>query len=108
MIQIVNRKTYRGASVYIGRPTALGNPFVIGKDGERAEVLQKYRRWLWGEIQGRNETVLAELRRLATMARTGDLALSCWCAPEPCHGEILRAAVGWLQMQTDTQQGELW
>lgn len=77
MIQIVNRKTYHGASVYVGRPTALGNPFVIGRDGSRADVLQKYRRWLWGAMQSRNETVLAELRRLAEQAATGNLILSC-------------------------------
>lgn len=107
MIQIVNRRTYRGASEYVGRPSVLGNPFVIGRDGGRAEVLQKYRRWLWGEMQSRNEVVLAELQRLAALAQTGDVIFSCWCSPEPCHAEILRAAVGWLQTQTDMQSGEL-
>ncbi len=33
------RKTY---DVYIGRPGKWGNPFEIGKDGNRAEVIEKY------------------------------------------------------------------
>ena len=28
--------------VYIGRPSKWGNPFVIGRDGTRDEVIQKY------------------------------------------------------------------
>ena len=101
MIQVVNRRTYHGASVYIGRPTALGNPFVIGKDGTRDEVLKKYRRGLWRAMQSGNERVMAELKRLATMASESDLILSCWCAPEPCHGEIIRAAIEYLRGQAE-------
>src|SRR5690554_3305781 len=33
-------------AVYIGRPSKWGNPFVIGKDGDRDEVIAKYRQWL--------------------------------------------------------------
>jgi hypothetical protein len=33
-------------NVYIGRPGKWGNPFVIGKDGTRAEVIAKYEAWL--------------------------------------------------------------
>jgi hypothetical protein len=37
--------------VYVGRPGPLGNPFVVGRDGSRAEVIAKYRRWLWARLQ---------------------------------------------------------
>ncbi|MHB8407807.1 MAG: DUF4326 domain-containing protein [Acidiferrobacterales bacterium] len=29
--------------VYVGRPSKWGNPFVVGRDGSRSEVIQKYR-----------------------------------------------------------------
>ena len=29
--------------IYIGRGSKWGNPFVIGKDGSREEVVEKYR-----------------------------------------------------------------
>lgn len=32
--------------VYIGRPSKWGNPFAIGKDGTREEVVEKYRIYL--------------------------------------------------------------
>ncbi|HMV48692.1 MAG TPA: DUF4326 domain-containing protein [Blastocatellia bacterium] len=99
MIQIVNRKTWRGASVYVGRPTALGNPFIIGQDGDRATVLQKYRRWLWREVQRAAGPVFEEVQRLAQRATTDDLILSCWCAPLPCHAKILRDGIHYLNNQ---------
>jgi hypothetical protein len=100
MINIVNRKTYRGEGVYIGRPSLLGNPFKIGEHGTREEVIAKYRVWLWRQIQQRND-VYRELVRLAELARKGDLTLICWCKqPEQfvrCHGDILKAAVTWIR-----------
>jgi hypothetical protein len=33
-------------SIYSGRPTKWGNPFVIGRDGLRAEVIAKHRVWI--------------------------------------------------------------
>ena len=32
-----------GYDIYIGRPSKWGNPFSIGKDGTREEVIQKYK-----------------------------------------------------------------
>lgn len=61
--------------VYIGRPSKWGNPFVIGKDGTREEILALYR--VWVETQ---DLPFAELR---------GHTLGCWCAPLPCHGDIL-------------------
>lgn len=54
------------------------NPYKIGKDGDRAEVLSKYRDYLMGKPE--------------LLVRLGELkgqTLVCWCAPEPCHGDIL-------------------
>jgi len=32
--------------IYVGRPSKWGNPFVIGRDGSRDEVIAKYRAWI--------------------------------------------------------------
>jgi hypothetical protein len=64
-------------AVYIGRPSKWGNPFVEGRDGTRAEVIVKYREWL------ACQTGLLDLEEL----RGKDLV--CWCAPKPCHGDVL-------------------
>ena len=36
---------------YVGRPSPLGNPFVLGRDGNREEVIAEYRHWLWAQMQ---------------------------------------------------------
>ncbi|MGE0128920.1 MAG: DUF4326 domain-containing protein [Blastocatellales bacterium] len=99
MITIVNRKTYRGEGVYIGRPSLLGNPYRIGKDGSRVEAIAKYRAWLWRQIRQQG-SVYNELLRLAEIARNSDLYLICWCKQADrevgCHGDILKAAITWL------------
>lgn len=103
MIRIENKKTYRGDGVYIGRPSLLGNPFKIGEQGTRAEVISLYRSWLWGQIKLRGD-VYRELQRLAAIARRGNLVLICWCKQPgchdvPCHGDILKSAVMWMNSE---------
>src|SRR5262249_30543458 len=55
MIRVENKRTYRGAGVYIGRPSLLGNPFEIGVHGEREDVIRFYRQWLWERILDQGE-----------------------------------------------------
>ena len=64
--------------VYIGRPSKWGNPFAIGKDGTREEVIQKYRAWLLTRPELMNS--IHELK---------DKILACWCHPQACHGDVL-------------------
>lgn len=64
--------------VYIGRPSIWGNPFVIGEDGTRDEVVDKYREWLLN-----NPELITKLPELAGKT------LACWCAPNRCHGDVL-------------------
>ena len=68
--------------VYIGRPSKWGNPFEIGKDGTREEVIEKYR--LWVQDQPHLMDSLSEL---------SDKILGCWCSPKSCHGEVLMELV---------------
>ena len=65
--------------VYIGRPSKLGNPFVIGRDGNREQVIEKYRAY-----------VLATPALLAAVKpELKGKVLGCWCAPQSCHGDVL-------------------
>lgn len=64
--------------IYVGRPTIWGNPFIIGKDGTRAEVIAKYEEWL-----RTNSHLLALLPTLR------GYRLGCHCAPRDCHGAVL-------------------
>ena len=64
--------------VYIGRPSPWGNPFVIGRDGTREQVIQKYEQWL-----------LTQPALLAALPELKGKVLGCWCSPKPCHGDVL-------------------
>lgn len=72
----------RGAKfdVYIGRPGIWGNPFVIGRDGTRLEVLRKWLRWF-----------PSQRHLVARVAGLRGKVLGCHCDPLPCHGRLLQA-----------------
>ncbi len=68
-------------AVRVDRLSPYGNPFVIGRDGDRAAVIARYERWLHAPEQAAlRERAVGELR---------GRDLVCWCAPEACHGDIL-------------------
>ena len=65
--------------IFIGRPSEWGNPYEIGKDGTRDEVIAKYEEYIRNSPQLLNK--IASLR---------GKVLGCFCSPHRrCHGEIL-------------------
>ncbi len=58
------------------------NPYKIGKDGDRAQCLQKYENFIRNRLEVESG-LKDELKKLK------DKNLGCWCAPEPCHGNVL-------------------
>lgn len=96
---VINKPHYKGLTIseiisqfpntiYIGRPSIWGNPYVIGKDGTREEVLQKYKQYLGRKIKSGEISI----RKLASLYGKN---LLCSCAPRPCHGDILEKAATW-------------
>lgn len=73
---------------YVGRPSPLGNPFVIGKDGDRGTVVLKYRKWFYSQLC--NPDIKKLLRDWGNKAARGKLELVCWCAPLACHADVIR------------------
>jgi hypothetical protein len=58
------------------------NPFKIGKDGTREDVINKYRGHIISMVNNDEDfkCSLLELR---------GKNLGCWCCPEPCHANVL-------------------
>jgi len=65
--------------VLIDRTTEWGNPYVIGPDGDRSDVIRKYRQWI--ESFPHKKRIIREKLR--------GKVLGCWCAPRACHGDVL-------------------
>jgi len=61
----------------ISRRGKWGNPFRIGRDGDRPTVIKKYRKWFFA---GNLCFDIEELR---------GKRLGCYCKPEACHGDVL-------------------
>ena len=82
MITVTRASRYKldaPGSVYVGRPSRWGNPYSIGRDGDREQVIAKYRAW----IAERPELV-------DELAALNPHTLVCWCAPLPCHADVLK------------------
>jgi hypothetical protein len=68
-------------AIYVGRPTKWGNPFVLTREGERTNVLEQYKKWIYSPERSEfREKVRRELR---------GHDLICWCAPKACHADVL-------------------
>lgn len=73
------------------------NKFKMGRDGNREEVIEKYKRWLWGEIKKKGK-VWDELVRIKGIEEEGlfDVVLRCWCKPKKCHGDVIKSCIEWM------------
>ena len=86
-------KTIPENAVYIGRNPKLwemgggeglpwlGNPFIVGKDGSRDDVLKKYESY----IDNKLKDPAFRQRFIETLSGKDQI---CHCAPEGCHGHI--------------------
>lgn len=69
-----------GRLVRVCRPSPWGNPYRMTSEADRADVIRRYRDEHWPRLPE------------AFRAKVGDLygkALACWCAPAPCHADVL-------------------
>ena len=87
--QVLNKRTARAwkpgdrPRVYIGRGSIYGNPYVIGQDGTRDEVCDKYEAQMQ-DLFAREPDLLTEWRQ-----DLKDKDLVCYCKPARCHGDFL-------------------
>ena len=96
--KVLNKRRLPGGKMpegarYIGRPSRWGNPFKLGRDGERDEIMAKYAEWLESKLN--DDDFCNELAKLSKAT-----ALVCWCKPEACHGDQLVAAMKRLGYDT--------
>ena len=100
MIAVVNRHSYHGKGIYIGRGTIFGNKASHSKYNgvevlcnSREEAIEWYLEWLREQWKNDGEVKKA-LLNLATKHKNGeDIVLICSCKPLPCHGDVIKDAV---------------
>lgn len=82
--------------IYIGRPSKWGNPFshlegtlAKFKVPTRDQAIKNYEAWL-----------LTQPLLLADLPELLNKTLGCWCAPQSCHGDVLKRLAEPFQART--------
>jgi hypothetical protein len=78
--RVVNVDKNESYDIYIGRGSDWGNPYAIGIDGDRDEVIRKYQYDFERGFLKNNKEQLLKLR---------GKTLGCHCKPAACHGDVL-------------------
>lgn len=78
--------------IRIDRLSPVGNPFRIGIDGTRDEVIEKYRLWMCENYDYKiNYAFTHYIDHIIKCLRSGkSICLMCHCKPLPCHGDVLK------------------
>lgn len=100
-IIILNQHHGTREGEYIGRPSPLGNPFgwtdAVDEDhrvSNREEAITAYESWIRSHLRTGTPRIVSELDRLASiLLDTGSLSLRCYCAPKPCHGDVIKKVI---------------
>lgn len=79
---VINIRAAR-CDVYGGRPGWLGNPFVIGRDGTREEVIIKFAVYFLRRLRFDREF------RFRIIHECGGKVLGCSCKPKACHLDVV-------------------
>jgi len=96
----VNIRRGQKYDIYIGRSSKRGsrnilsNPYMIGPDGDRTEVLRKYA-YDFG-LRWRTEP---EFQKSILECR--GKKLGCFCKPESCHGDIIAMFLSVLEKSNE-------
>ena len=107
---VVHLKRKKGAvivdcDIYIGRATYQGgwklptskwaNPYRLADPSDRARVLAEYEAY-----------VRSKPELLAALPELRGKRLGCWCAPLPCHGDVLVRLLAENDSSTENVQTE--
>lgn len=91
MPMVLNKRTdtIPPDAIYVGRPSKWGNPFKITdpllpsgltREQRYQAVVDEYRRYLFA---------MGNLELLKSIRELRGKDLVCWCAPLPCHADVL-------------------
>lgn len=91
----LNRKVAKREKVYVIKALqgVKFSDYVDSSKNVYAVHVEKYRNWLKEKFKI-DETIKNELLRLVNMFKNnGELILICWCAPELCHGNVIKDTI---------------
>ena len=66
--------------IYAGRPGKFGNPFIIGQDGTREDVIRQHDEYL-----NKHPELVEEFKQKCQALKIETVRIKCFCVPLPCH-----------------------
>jgi len=104
VITVVNKYWHKSTpnDIYCGRGSPLGNPYshmegtkALYKVATRDEAIKKYKPWF--EHARLNDPVAATMlgKMRCVVASGRDINLACYCAPQPCHCDVIKEYLEW-------------
>ncbi|MEK6883880.1 MAG: DUF4326 domain-containing protein [Nanoarchaeota archaeon] len=83
MTKIVNKRT-DFYDILICRPSTFGNPYIIGRDGTREQVIAKFKIYFEKKIE-------KDLQFRKEVLKLRGKRLGCFCKPNfACHGDVIK------------------
>lgn len=107
IIVVHKKRSNNPNTIYVGRPTVLGNPFShlnlkhTIKCETVEEAVQKYKYWLIDRIKD-SPAVCGALNHIINVGKEhGTVHLACWCKDETkplpsdhiCHADVIRNTI---------------
>ncbi|EPW8658183.1 DUF4326 domain-containing protein [Pseudomonas aeruginosa] len=80
---VVNKDRDEPYDIYIGRGTIWGNPYQIGQDGDRDEVIRKF------EYDFNRGFLKASENFEKNISILKGKVIACHCKPAACHGDVI-------------------
>lgn len=101
MIKIKKYSEYNGEGEYIGRYNYYyelkASPLINPYSGQynyksKLNLVKRFKKFLQSLTEDSDQW--KEIRRLQKIYKDkGELTLTCWCDPLPCHGEVIKSAI---------------
>ena len=93
-IRVVKRlraKPLPDGARYVGRPTAMGSRFKPANksDEARADMIAAFTARFADEDAWEPKRAARFAELLDELRENGSLTLACWCAPKPCHADVI-------------------
>jgi hypothetical protein len=104
MISVVNKYKVNSncaECVYIGRGSGIGNPYSHKKSkyisyqtDTREQAVHLFQDYFFQQLRNHNKQIIEKIKHILRMEKKhGEVKLVCFCAPKPCHGDIIKRAI---------------
>jgi len=72
--------------------TVLGNPYFMADEGQRENVIFRYKKWLIEKME-KEGPVATAVGEIARVSQYSEVRLACFCSPKSCHCDVIKEMI---------------